>query len=815
MTDRDLEQQLRAWYVSERGADTPAPSELRRRVLAIPATIPGEARTFAGRRGLTLLVAATLLIGGAVAAGTGLVHLPTVLPRVSPAPSEGVIPSPTVGPPPPSPVPQEPPQGGPAQPVSREVLDANQGFLLAKDHVGWAATNTALYRTLDGGETWTDVRPAGWTASARTQLVDADTAYLASDSMPMMVAATHDGGTSWVTATIDDRHVDGGPEFAFQTPTKGFATFFDRRGESRLRVYATTDGGRTWTGPRLGRVPTIEASLGKFRDPSGGVYYLVSGKYDYRPFNNEFVLSFDGGATWKTRTFPIGGPSPAAVQKSISRIWLEPDGGITIAINADERWSLWRSNDAGVTWDLVKALPRDVEVSGADFISRTEWVFSLYDGSGFRSTVDAGAHWRTTKTVGGVRIDVWNKTFASADEGWAVYPCRYGHQAFCPSYADASVLLATTDGGRTWSPLGEVAPPAVSPPPVPGEPAWVSAGTIPAGQYGVGPGVTAVELRDGRVLVVGGQDGRTALYDPASGVWTKAASQLHDRYGQVVALLPDGRVLAAGGSYDNGNHSTTEIYDPTTDRWTWAPPMHIRRAGFSAVTLHDGRVLVVGAQDGEAVTAEIFDPASARWSMTGRPADLPYGATPLVVLQDGRVLRAGGDDGENHPSAAAQLYDPATGAWTAVAHMVEPRSGASAILLADGRVLIAGGARSFAGRELPKVEIFDPSTGRWSATGSMATTHGAGTATLLADGRVLIAGGMASTGAFVAMTSTEIYDPATGIWSSTAALSTGRYDQVALSLPDGSVLIVAGHGRGSFNRLGSAERFYLNGPPAS
>jgi hypothetical protein len=298
-------------------------------------------------------------------------------------------------------------------------------------------------------------------------------------------------------------------------------------------------------------------------------------------------------------------------------------------------------------------------------------------------------------------------------------------------------------------------------------------------------------------------------------MWSTGASQLHDRYGQAVLLLPDGRVLAAGGSYDGANHSSTEIYDPATDRWSWAPPMHRKLSTFSMVTLRDGRALAVGAEDGEAVTAEIYDAASARWSMTGRPQDLRYGATPLVVLDDGRVLRAGGNDGDNHPSARAELYDPATGAWTAVARMVEPRDGATATLLKDGRVLVAGGARSFAGRELPKAEIFDPSTGRWSATGSMATTHGAGTATLLADGRVLLDGGMTSTGAFVAMTSTEIYDPATGTWSSTSALSTGRYDQVAVSLPDGSVFIVAGHGRGSFNRLGSAERFYPNGPPAS
>ena len=704
-----------------------------------------------------------------------------------------------------------------AAPLTQDVLAATRGFLLAADRIGWAATDTGLYRTEDGGQTWIDVRPEGWTASAANALVDANTAYLASDSLPMTMAATHDGGRSWSTATIDDRRIGSGPMLSFQTPMKGFATFTDRRGEPRLRVYATVDGGRTWTGPRLGRIPTIEASLGKMQGPSGGILYMVSGKYDNRPFNNRFLMSMDGGATWKTRPFPLGGPSPRRAQKWIGQIRLEADGALQIAILADDRGSVWRSPADGATWQLVKALPRDVEVSGGDFFTPTTWVFELADGTGFRSTVDAGAHWRITKTKNDIRIAADTKTFASPDVGWAFDVCRssFGRPGDCAGGVEKA-LVSTSDGGRTWSRLGQ--PAQKSQPSLPSSDTsrWVPAGTMGAARFGRGPGVTAVVLHDGRVLALGGNAGGADIFEPEHSIWSAAHAPLHDRNGQAIALLRDGRVLIAGGSYDDGvDHSSAEIYDPATDRWSWTHPMNRKRSMFDAVTLDDGRVLVVGGEPGRHVSAEVYDPRSSRWEMTGSPRGAGFGGAPLVLLKDGRVLRSGGDRGENRPSRVAEIYDPATGTWTTAAAMTEARAFASATLLTDGRVLVIGGAQSYSGRALPTAELFDPITNAWVATTAPTTTRPERSATTLVDGRVLVVGGVGPTGYPSARSTAELYDPATDTWSPTAELAVGRFGQAAVPLADGSVLVVGGHGTGWFNRLGSAERYYPSGRPAS
>jgi len=61
------------------------------------------------------------------------------------------------------------------------------------------------------------------------------------------------------------------------------------------------------------------------------------------------------------------------------------------------------------------------------------------------------------------------------------------------------------------------------------------------------------------------------------------------------------------------------------------------------------------------------------------------------------------------------------------------------------------------------------------------------TATLLPDGRVLVAGGQ-NYGSYFA--SSEVYDPATGVWSTTGSMNTARSLHTATLLPDGRVLVV-------------------------
>jgi hypothetical protein len=409
------------------------------------------------RRQIALVVAAaliaTLLVGGALAVGSGLVRLTSVVPPSPEAtPATSVGPSPAVGSPSPGIAATATPLN--ALPARPGMFDQLRDWRLVSDTVGWVATSSAIYRTTDTGRTWTDVRPQGVTTTSTTALVDADTTYIASGGSPATIAATHDGGASWVEASLDVGAISGGPVFSFRTTLIGFATFFDPNGTAPLRVYGTTDGGATWTGPRTGSVPPQAASFDKLNTPVGRFLWQSAGKFDNTPFDNRFFLSADGGVSWTQYTFPIGDLAPKDELKSITAILEEPNGRVLLAIRAGSgsttlRGSIYESTDDPATWRLVEALPLDPDVQ---LLSPTDWILVSTGPPEVRSTVDGGDHWRTTISSTSFRE---TPQFATPDSAWVTARCSQPRtrslDAFCDPTTLSTVLAVTTDGGATWT----------------------------------------------------------------------------------------------------------------------------------------------------------------------------------------------------------------------------------------------------------------------------------------------------------------------------------------------------------------------------
>src|SRR4029078_4021428 len=75
---------------------------------------------------------------------------------------------------------------------------------------------------------------------------------------------------------------------------------------------------------------------------------------------------------------------------------------------------------------------------------------------------------------------------------------------------------------------------------------------------------------------------------------------------------------------------------------------------------------------------------------------------------------------------------------------------------------------------------------QFEETGSLGAARYSHTATLLQNGKVLVAGGFNSS--FLA--TAELYDPATGTWTTTGNLNTARNLHTATLLPNGKVLVV-------------------------
>jgi hypothetical protein len=278
---------------------------------------------------------------------------------------------------------------------------------------------------------------------------------------------------------------------------------------------------------------------------------------------------------------------------------------------------------------------------------------------------------------------------------------------------------------------------------------------------------------------------------PAS--WTVTGDMVEARTFHTATQLLDGRVLVAGGVGEQISEfganilASAELYDPDTGEWTATGSMLGIRTGHAATLLPDGKVLVIGGGEssdgngGPLATAEVYDPATGSWTATGNTIGSGPGRT-VTLLGNGKVLATGGIGGDGEGLAVAELYDPSTGSWTATGNMFEARSGHRAMLLLDGSVLVVGGG-------LASAELYDPTTGQWTATGATRGVLVGNTATLLPDGRVLIAGGMAGSGA---SSSAEVYDPSTGQWTATGEMLEGRINHSATLLPGGKVLVAGG-----------------------
>jgi hypothetical protein len=316
---------------------------------------------------------------------------------------------------------------------------------------------------------------------------------------------------------------------------------------------------------------------------------------------------------------------------------------------------------------------------------------------------------------------------------------------------------------------------------------------------------TATILPNGKVLIAGGGGPGPSeeLYDPATGGFSVTGTMISARAQHTATLLPSGQVLITGGDTTIAA-TTAELYDPTTGVFSSTGSMSVPRNGHTATLLNDGRVLIAG---GEGTTvAETYDPATGTFSNAGNlTTERSYHQATL--LNGGKVLLTGGHRNNPQPSASlasAELYDPVNGTFTATSPMSSPREFHTAAALLNGQVLIAGGADGTTFSFLASIEKFDPATGTLPTTGSMSADHTLGvriahTATLLQDGRVLLAGGASGSGTIA---SAELYQPSmrfpaglsnTKVIPANASISLGstqRFLQL-LGFLDGSTQVAA------------------------
>ncbi|MEM9293222.1 MAG: kelch repeat-containing protein [Acidobacteriota bacterium] len=269
------------------------------------------------------------------------------------------------------------------------------------------------------------------------------------------------------------------------------------------------------------------------------------------------------------------------------------------------------------------------------------------------------------------------------------------------------------------------------------------------------------------------------LYDPESRAFSPAANPMvYYRAGHTSTLLPDGRVLLAGG-----------IGFP----WSDLPDAVGDGSGEPGIPMPMMKTLA---------SAEVYDPFTGEFTEVGRMTS-PRIEHTATALADGRVLVAGGSDGSS-ALATAQVFDPVTLTFNPIAGaMTQARVSATATLLPGGSVLVAGGSNGSSA--LASSEVFDPLSLTFSPRGSLDQARQEAVAQLLPDGRVLVAGG--NDGLTENLASAELY--VEGRFVPTGSLITPRSRAVVATVPGGDVLVSGGIGTDKLvaQRLSSAERY--------
>ena len=290
------------------------------------------------------------------------------------------------------------------------------------------------------------------------------------------------------------------------------------------------------------------------------------------------------------------------------------------------------------------------------------------------------------------------------------------------------------------------------------------------------------------------QTGEAQIWDPATGSLTKT-SRPADIFCGGQSFLADGRLLVAGGRYDNTvglGSPDISIFDPASSTWSRSAPMARGRWYPTLTTLPSGDVLITSGFDEHGWVVEepeVWSPTGGLRGLSGARKNVPnYPRT--FVAPNGKVFYAG-------QRQQTWYIDPSgTGSWTKVAmRRYGVRDFGGAVMYEQGKILYVGGGRTTNTAEI--IDLNSPLP-HWEWTGSMAFPRRQLNTTVLPTGEVLVTSGSSGTNFNdndLAVHAAEMWNPNTGRWTVLASNSVNRtYHSTSILLPDGRILHTGGEG---------------------
>jgi len=337
---------------------------------------------------------------------------------------------------------------GPGASISARVITS---IHMVDAESGWVLTDTAVFRTTDGGAHWADVTP-DVESGARPgpgAFLDANTAWVIfskDGDNPAIIFSTTDGGKTWHSGQVpsSDPHVSPYvTALQFIDPHHGWllASYGAAAGSEAVELYQSTDGGISWTLAASG-MPTNPSGSLPFGGHKTGLGFrdLQHGWIPGGDAGSAIVLlaTQDGGRTWRRQAVraPAGYHTEGgAVETQAPVFFGSKDGFLPVVFHQQGQPVIfYATHDGGASWQATAA------VSSANN-NALLWSFAdarhgfATDGDRLYATVDGARTWKTVPT--NIPLDgVTGLDFVSPAKGFAV--------------VDGNVV-STDDGGRTWA----------------------------------------------------------------------------------------------------------------------------------------------------------------------------------------------------------------------------------------------------------------------------------------------------------------------------------------------------------------------------
>ena len=274
---------------------------------------------------------------------------------------------------------------------------------------------------------------------------------------------------------------------------------------------------------------------------------------------------------------------------------------------------------------------------------------------------------------------------------------------------------------------------------------------------------------------------------PKSGdsYWTNASSMPTPRSESGIAILKDKIYVAGGESQKIKKTNIVEVFDLKTKTWSTVAPLPI---GLNHVGMapYNGKLYAAGGtyENGYSNKLFIYDPSADKWS-EGRP--MPAARTALTVnFIDGKLYAVGGVDDVHNVEKTTLVYDPKNNTWTEKAPMPTARHHMTSSVV-DGKLYVIGGRLLGDGIPAPikeglsnfnNNEMYDPKNDTWIELAPMPSKR-SGLASASIGNYIYVFGGQKANGTFE---NNERFDTKKNLWTSEKPVPTPRLGSKAVTV---------------------------------